>query len=108
MLHPSAVAEEYIWEKFARTYFDADFGRFRKDWTAVRQSLGHRPLHAGAPEHRQFLESTREKLEQLSLRKVDVATELQQVHAQLAALPVGLQFSIPVSPSISVTQPSRG
>jgi len=88
MLHPSAVAEDYVWEKFARTYFDADFGRFRKEWAAVQQSLEHRPLHAGAPEHRQFLESTREKLEQLRLRKVEVGTELAQVRTQLAALPV--------------------
>ncbi len=88
MLHPSAVAEDYVWEKFARAYFDADFGRFRKEWAAVQQSLEHRPLHAGAPEHRQFLESTREKLEQLSLRKVEVGTELAQVRTQLAALPV--------------------
>ena len=91
MLHPSEVAEDYIWDKFARTYFDADFGRFRKEWAGVRQSLGHRPLHAGAPEHRQFLESTREKLEQLSLRKVEVADELQAVRTQLAALPVPRQ-----------------
>lgn len=88
MLHPSEVAEDYIWEKFARAYFDADFGRFRKEWAAVRQSLGHRPLHEGAPEHRQFLESTREKLEQLSLRKVDVAAELRTVQTKLAALPL--------------------
>ena len=88
MLHPSEVAEDYIWEKFARTYFNADFGRFRKEWASVRQSLGHRPLHAGAPEHRQFLESTREKLEQLHLREVEVAAELNEVRMQLAALPV--------------------
>ena len=88
MLHPSAVAEEYVWDKFARAYFDTDFGRFRQDWAAVRQSLGHRPLHTGAPEHRQFLESTREKLEQLSLRQVDVAAELREVRTALAALPV--------------------
>jgi hypothetical protein len=88
MLHPSEVAEDYIWDKFARTYFDADFGRFRKEWTAVSQSLGHRPLHEGAPEHRQFLESTREKLEQLSLRKVDVDDELHNVRARLEALPL--------------------
>ncbi|MFC6225576.1 GSCFA domain-containing protein [Hymenobacter artigasi] len=91
MLHPSEVAEDYIWEKFTRTYFDADFGRFRKEWAAVRQSLGHRPLHEGAPEHRQFLESTREKLEQLSLRKVDVAYELRTVQTRIAALPEPLQ-----------------
>ncbi|MEL5994275.1 GSCFA domain-containing protein [Hymenobacter segetis] len=94
MLHPSEVAEDYIWEKFARAYFDADFGRFRKEWAAVRQSLGHRPLHEGAPEHRQFLESTREKLEQLSLRKVDVADELRTVRARIAALPEPIQLPL--------------
>ncbi|MBJ6110138.1 GSCFA domain-containing protein [Hymenobacter sp. BT523] len=87
MLHPSEVAEDYIWEKFARTYFDAEFGRFRKEWASVRQSLGHRPLHIGAPEHRQFLESTLQKLEQLSLRRVEVSEELRTVRTQLAALP---------------------
>jgi hypothetical protein len=87
MLHPSEVAEEYIWDKFARTYFDADFGRFRKEWAGVRQSLGHRPLHAGAPEHRAFLEGTLSKLEQLSLRRVEVTDELQTVRTLLAALP---------------------
>ena len=87
MLHPSEVAEDYIWEKFARTYFDAEFGRFRKEWASVRQSLGHRPLHVGAPEHREFLESTLQKLEQLSLRRVEVSDELRTVRTQLAGLP---------------------
>ncbi len=91
MLHPSEVAEDYIWDKFARTYFDVDFGRFRKEWAAVRQSLGHRPLHAAAPEHRQFLEKTLGKLEQLSLRKVEVTDELREVRTKLAALPVPRQ-----------------
>ena len=92
MLHPSEVAEDYIWDKFARAYFDADFGRFRKEWAAVQQSLSHRPLHEGAPEHRQFLESTRVKLEQLSLRKVDVTEELRTVQTRIAALPAPLQL----------------
>ncbi len=91
MLHPSAVAEEYVWDKFARTYFDAEFGRFRKDWAAVQQSLGHRPLHAGAPEHRHFLENTLHKLEEFSLRKVEVAAELMEVRTRLAALPLPKQ-----------------
>jgi hypothetical protein len=87
MLHPSEVAEDYIWDKFARTYFDADFGRFRKEWAAVRQSLGHRPLHLGAPEHRTFLDQTAERLERLSAQGVDVRQELRDVQRQLAALP---------------------
>lgn len=90
MLHPSEVAEDYIWDKFARTYFDGDFGRFRKEWAAVRQSLQHRPLHDGAPEHRQFLEATRERLQRLAGQQVDVAAELQDVEQRIAALPVPL------------------
>ena len=88
MLHPTEVAEDYVWDKFARTYFDADFGRFRKEWASVQQSLGHRPLHEGAPEHREFLENTLQKLEQLSLRKVDVAAELNMVRAKISLLPL--------------------
>ena len=98
MLHPSEVAEDYIWDKFARTYFDVDFGRFRKEWAAVRQLLRHRPLHPGAPEHRQFLSDTLEKLEQLSIRKVEVAAELNEVRAKIAALPVPQQPELEVLP----------
>ncbi|MGI4739437.1 MAG: GSCFA domain-containing protein [Janthinobacterium lividum] len=87
MLHPSEVAEDYIWDKFARAYFDADFGRFRKEWSAVRQALGHRPLHLGAPEHRTFLDQTAERLERLSSQGVDVRQELRDVQRQLVALP---------------------
>ena len=87
MLHPSEVAEDYIWDKFARAYFDAEFGRFRKEWAAVRQSLGHRPLHLGAPEHRTFLDQTAERLERLSGQGVDVRQELRDVQRQLVALP---------------------
>jgi hypothetical protein len=87
MLHPSEIAEDYIWDKFARAYFDADFGRFRKEWAAVRQSLGHRPLHLGAPEHRTFLDQTAERLERLASQGVDVRQELRDVQRQLVSLP---------------------
>lgn len=87
MLHPSEVAEDYIWDKFARAYFDADFGRFRKEWAAVRQSLGHRPLHLGAPEHRTFLDQTAERLERLASQGVDVRQEQRDVQRQLVSLP---------------------
>ncbi|WP_162303522.1 GSCFA domain-containing protein [Hymenobacter sediminis] len=87
MLHPSDVAENYIWERFTRTYFDAAFGRFKKEWEGIRQALGHRPLYAAAPEHRQFLESTLERLRRLS-SVVDVRMELLHLERELAALPL--------------------
>ncbi|HLK97863.1 MAG TPA: GSCFA domain-containing protein, partial [Hymenobacter sp.] len=86
MLHPSKVAEDYIWERFARTYFNTDFGRFRKEWEAVQKALSHRPLHLGAPEHRQFLENTLERLERLS-GQADLRMEILDVRRQLERLP---------------------
>ena len=98
MLHPSPVAEDYIWDKFARAYFDADFGRFRKEWAAVRQALSHRPLHLGAPEHRTFLDQTRERLEHLLEQGVEVRQELRDVQRQLAALPPPKPAYVPPVP----------
>ncbi|WP_072144771.1 GSCFA domain-containing protein [Hymenobacter sp. AT01-02] len=87
MLHPSEVAEQYIWERFTRTYFDGAFGRFKKEWEGIRQALGHRPLHAAAPEHRQFLENTLARLQRIS-SQADVRMELLHIERELAALPV--------------------
>jgi hypothetical protein len=87
MLHPSDVAENYIWERFTRTYFDTAFGRFKKEWEGIRQALAHRPLHIAAPEHRQFLEGTLARLQRLSTQ-ADVRMELLHVERELASLPL--------------------
>lgn len=90
MIHPSPVAEDYVWERFSREYFDSNFGRFRKEWDAVRQALAHRPLHPAAPEHRQFLEATLVRLQQLG-SQVDVRMETREVQKQLNSLPLPIQ-----------------
>lgn len=92
MLHPSEVAENYIWERFTRTYFDAAFGRFKKEWEGIRQAMGHKPTYAAAPEHRQFLESTLERLRRLG-PQADVRMETLHLERELAELP--LPYSAP-------------
>ncbi|MCB2378198.1 GSCFA domain-containing protein [Hymenobacter sp. BT635] len=94
MLHPSETAETYIWERFTRTYFDAAFGRFRKEWESVRQALGHRPLYQEAPEHREFLEATLGRLHRLA-SQANVQAEIREVERQLAALPVPQPTIVP-------------
>ncbi|MBC6606655.1 GSCFA domain-containing protein [Hymenobacter sp. BT188] len=96
MIHPSAVAEEYVWERFSREYFDSNFGRFQKEWDAVRQAMAHRPLYPAAPEHRQFLEATLTRLQRLG-NQVDVRPEIREVQKQLHSLPVPLKpLPVPV------------
>lgn len=87
LLHPSDVAENYIWERFTRTYFDTAFGRFKKEWESIRQALNHRPLYIAAPEHRQFLEGTLARLQRLSTQ-ADVRMELLHIEKELATLPL--------------------
>jgi hypothetical protein len=94
MLHPSPVAEDYIWERFVRTYFDVEFGRFRKEWESVRQALNHRPLHPAAPEHRQFLVGTLARLEKLS-RQADMRMEILEIRKQIENLPVPKPTPVP-------------
>jgi len=86
MLHPSEVAENYIWERFTKTYFDSDFGRFQKEWGSIKKALAHRPLYEGAPEHRQFLEDTLARLQRLATQ-VDLRKEIYEVEQRLKALP---------------------
>ncbi|OUJ75571.1 GSCFA domain-containing protein [Hymenobacter crusticola] len=94
MLHPSEVAENYIWERFTRTYFDSDFGRFQKEWMSVQQALAHRPLYPGAPEHRQFLESTLARLQRLATQ-ADLRAEIRDVEQRLRSLPVPKPVAAP-------------
>ncbi|SMB97394.1 GSCFA domain protein [Hymenobacter roseosalivarius DSM 11622] len=90
MIHPTPVAEDYVWERFSREYFDSSFGRFQKEWDAVRQAMAHRPLYPASPEHRQFLETTLTRLRRLG-NQVDVRPEVREVQKQLHSLPAPLK-----------------
>ncbi|MCC2547043.1 GSCFA domain-containing protein [Hymenobacter sp. BT175] len=94
MLHPSEVAENYVWEKFTHTYFDQSFGRFKKEWRSLRQALTHRPLHPAAPEHAEFLAATLERLERLA-GQADVQVEIAGIQAQIQALPAPKPAPVP-------------
>ena len=82
LIHPSEVAEEYIFEQFSVTYFDQNLQEFMMEWKKIRQALAHKPLQPHTASHRKFLENVLEKLKKLS-DKMDVRTEIQQVEQQL-------------------------
>jgi len=82
MLHPTAQAENYIWEKFAERYFSREVMDFLRKWSPIRAALRHRPFHPQSPAHRQFLEDTLKKLQDLG-EMVDVKEEITQITQQL-------------------------
>jgi hypothetical protein len=82
MIHPSEVAEEYIWEKFVTAYLDEATRIFLKDWDSIIKALAHKPFQPKSAAHQTFLRKTRDKLINLS-RLVDVSSELQQVEKEM-------------------------
>jgi hypothetical protein len=75
MIHPSEVAEEYIWEKFTGTWFDDPLIAFINSWKGILQALQHRPFHQHSEAHRQFLKTT---LERISAWSAFVNTEAER------------------------------
>ncbi|MEM6846299.1 MAG: GSCFA domain-containing protein [Bacteroidota bacterium] len=82
MLHPSEVAEEYIWQQFAGHCLNAEAKSFLKTWKSLYQALQHRAFHPASEAHQQFLYKTINRLKQLS-QQVDVTAEIQELERQI-------------------------
>jgi hypothetical protein len=85
LIHPSEMAEDYIFEKFAEAYFAPNLRAFMTEWQKIRQALAHRPLQPNTPAHRKFLENLLSKLLSVSTL-IDVNKEISQVEKQLESL----------------------
>ncbi|MCF0053318.1 GSCFA domain-containing protein [Dyadobacter sp. LJ53] len=82
LIHPNRVAEDYIFNVFSKTYFDADAFNFMKEWDAVRQMMLHRPLHGITESYQKLLKNVLAKLVTLS-SKIDVAKEIAEVEDKI-------------------------
>ena len=65
MLHPSAQAVEYVWERLVECFFSARAKAFLDEWQPVKQALAHRPFNPDSEEYRDFLERTRQREREL-------------------------------------------
>jgi hypothetical protein len=82
LLHPSEMAEHYIWEKFVQAYADQVFTNFISRWTEVQRELAHKSFHPDSAAHQQFLQKLLQKLQRIAL-EADVQTEIDTVQRQL-------------------------
>jgi hypothetical protein len=82
MIHPNEVAEQYIFDKFSETYFDASLKEFIKKWQPIQKALDHRPFNEKLENHQQFLRKLLGDLEGIS-GYVDVSGEMEGVRNRL-------------------------
>ena len=62
MLHPSAQAVEYIWERLVDSYFSPAAKDYLAEWRPLKQALAHKPFNPDSAEYRAFHEQTLSKL----------------------------------------------
>lgn len=68
MLHPSEQTVDYIWERFADTFFDATTKAFLDEWLPIKAALNHRPFDAASAEYRAFRDKTLQRLATLQAK----------------------------------------
>ncbi len=82
MIHPSSLAEAYIWHFFQNVYFSEPTKSFIKKWDKVLSAMNHRPFNPSCEQHQKFIHSNIKNLEELS-DKVDVSAEILHFKSQL-------------------------
>ena len=82
MLHPTEVAEAYIWQKFSQAYFDQDFLNFTIQWNKIQQALAHKPFHPESAAHQKFLQNLLSQLQEVN-KLTDCSAEIQFVKSNL-------------------------
>ena len=63
MLHPSEQAVDYIYERFAETYFSEEAKEMVREWQPIKAALAHRPFNPDSEEHKAFLAKVTAKKE---------------------------------------------
>ncbi|MCM4159555.1 GSCFA domain-containing protein [Antarcticibacterium flavum] len=63
MLHPNAIAIDYIWNKFIEVWLSKDAVEVMKEITSLQQGLDHRPFNPESTAHKKFKEQLNERIE---------------------------------------------
>ena len=68
MVHPSAVAVEYIWQRFVDTYMNADTRSEMRVLHQLWRDRHHRCMHPNSIEEEQFAQHIKTRLQELQPR----------------------------------------
>ena len=65
MAHPSPLAIDYVWERFAEHCIEKEAQPFMLQWEKICSGMEHRPFNPQAEKYKQFIEQIIEKIEEL-------------------------------------------
>lgn len=82
MIHPSAQAEEFIWERFKQAWVEPQTFGLIQEFEAIKRDLGHRPFNPDSPAHMKFLDNLQKRLERYS-KDFDFSKEMDLLRKQV-------------------------
>lgn len=82
LIHPNTLAEDYIFQIFAKTYLDQETIGIMEEWEAIQKMMEHRPMHGYTPSYRTLLHTIKSRLEQLS-ETLPVNDELLEIDGRI-------------------------
>jgi hypothetical protein len=85
MIHPSATAIDYIWEKFGERYFSKETSQLATRCRELDKALSHRAFDPASTEHKAFLRSTLRLAKELHQQDADVAGDIERLEQRLSA-----------------------
>jgi hypothetical protein len=85
MIHPSATAIEYIWEKFTECYFTKETLELATRCRELDRALAHRPFDPASADHKAFLRSTLRLAKELHQMEADVDRDIERIEERLKA-----------------------
>jgi len=65
LLHPNAVAIDYIWEQFKASWIAKDLENVLQRIDKIQKSIAHKPFYPNSNSHQLFLEKLQEKIQDL-------------------------------------------
>jgi hypothetical protein len=68
LIHPSAVAINYIWERFAETHLSLESISVMEEIATIQKGLAHRPFNPESESHKKFVENLNKKLNSIQKR----------------------------------------
>ena len=85
LLHPSNMAVEYIWERFAEDWVAPESKQFMLEWGKILSDLNHRPFSPNSSQYKAFLSRTYEKINRIQskLSPISFASELDDISQRL-------------------------
>jgi hypothetical protein len=82
LIHPSKVAEDYIFQKFVNSFVEPASVGLMQEWHGIRQMMQHKTQHGATKSHLQFLKSIEQKLSGIT-SQMDVSAELAEIKRKI-------------------------